>query len=344
MNKSLKDISWNVTEEEYRKDKALSYSTLAKYERGGFKSLESLFDSISTPSLTFGSAVDSIITGGMDEFNSRFIIADFPAISDTIINLVSGIFKECNGSYKSMDDIPDKILSQHIILNNYQPNWKPETRIKVLKEKGSEYYSLLHLCEDGNKTIINTETYNDVTNTVNVLKSSVTTSFWFKNIDEDYEERCYQLKFKATFKDVDYRCMADLIYVNHDEKYIIPIDLKTSSKPEYDFYKSFVDWNYAIQARLYWRIIRDNLNKDPYFKDFELLPYRFIVVNKNTLNPLIWEFEDTTSEGDIQYKDVIFRDPFVIGDELNRYLLLKPEMPFGMQKLGSNSLKNWLNK
>ena len=42
--KSLKDISWQVTEEEYRQDKALSYSTLAKYERGGFKSLKSLFD------------------------------------------------------------------------------------------------------------------------------------------------------------------------------------------------------------------------------------------------------------------------------------------------------------
>ena len=30
--KSLKDISWQVSEEEYRQDPALSYSTLAKYE------------------------------------------------------------------------------------------------------------------------------------------------------------------------------------------------------------------------------------------------------------------------------------------------------------------------
>lgn len=32
--KSLKDISWNVTEEEYRADPALSYSTLSKFNRG----------------------------------------------------------------------------------------------------------------------------------------------------------------------------------------------------------------------------------------------------------------------------------------------------------------------
>lgn len=35
-----------------------------------------------------------------------------------------------------------------------------------------------------------------------------------------------------------------LIIVDHDNKVIIPIDLKTSGKPEWDFYKSFVDWRY----------------------------------------------------------------------------------------------------
>ena len=65
--KELKDISWNVTEEEYRADPALSYSTLAKYERGGFNSIPTLFDKVESPSLTLGSAVDSLITGGEEE-------------------------------------------------------------------------------------------------------------------------------------------------------------------------------------------------------------------------------------------------------------------------------------
>ena len=73
MRKSLKDISWDVTEEVYREDPALSYSTLARYEREGFNNLSKLFNRIETPSLTFGSAVDSIITGGQEEFDdSRF--------------------------------------------------------------------------------------------------------------------------------------------------------------------------------------------------------------------------------------------------------------------------------
>ena len=67
--KDLKRISWVCSEEEYRADPAYSYSTLAKYNREGFNKLDSLFDKVESPSLTFGSAVDSIITGGEEEFN-----------------------------------------------------------------------------------------------------------------------------------------------------------------------------------------------------------------------------------------------------------------------------------
>ena len=42
MNQKLSDISWQVPESEYRRDKALSYSTLAKFDREGFNKLDSL--------------------------------------------------------------------------------------------------------------------------------------------------------------------------------------------------------------------------------------------------------------------------------------------------------------
>ena len=40
--KSLKSISWDVPEEIYRIDPALSYSILAKYEREGFNKINYL--------------------------------------------------------------------------------------------------------------------------------------------------------------------------------------------------------------------------------------------------------------------------------------------------------------
>ena len=86
--KSLYDISWQVSEEEYRADPALSYSTLARYEREGFNNLDKLFDKIETPSLTFGSAVDALITGGQEEFDSKFAVFDIPSIPDSIVKIV----------------------------------------------------------------------------------------------------------------------------------------------------------------------------------------------------------------------------------------------------------------
>ena len=102
--KKLSDISWNVTEKEYREDKALSYSTLARFEREGFNKLDKLFDKIETPSLTFGSAVDSIITGGQEEFDDRFIVAEFPTISDNLASITKTLFSRYNELYTNLTD------------------------------------------------------------------------------------------------------------------------------------------------------------------------------------------------------------------------------------------------
>ena len=192
---------------------------------------------------------------------------------------------------------------------------------------------------------MNSYTYQDVLNTVDKLKSADATRFYFEanNAFDNSIERLYQLKFKATFNNVDYRCMADELIIFHDKKLVVPVDLKTSYKPEWDFYKSFLEWRYDIQGRLYWRIIRDNMDRDPYFKDFKLADYRFIVANKKTLTPLVWLFEGTQQVGDIITKDnTVLRDPFTIGKELNGYLINNPTVPNGIDMVKPNKLEDWI--
>lgn len=344
--KSLYDISWQVDEPTYRADPALSYSTLAKYEREGFNNLDKLFDRIDTPSLTFGSAVDSIITGSQEEFDERFIVADFPSTPDTIIKIVNDVFREFCDTHRSLDSIPDVEIIHRASSFNYQPNWKPETRAKVIKEKGSDYYNLLFIA-DG-KTVLNTQTYQDVCNAVRALKESTATKFYFapNNPFEPNIERFYQLKFKGEFEGVKYRNMADLVIVNYKEKWVKPVDLKTSSHTEWDFYKSFVDWRYDIQARLYWAIIRQNMNKDEYFRSFKLLDYEFIVVNRKTLTPLVWECPFTQSTGTLTFgknRQIEMRSPFEIGRELTYYLSSRPRVPINIEEYNPNNLRTWLN-
>lgn len=344
--KSLRSISWDVSEETYRADPALSYSTLARYEREGFNNLDKLFDRLETPSLTFGSAVDSLITGGQEEFNERFMVAEFPSTPDSITKMVKSLFSQYGDSYRSLIIIPDDAIIKETEYQSYQMNWKPETRAKVIKEKGADYYNLLFIA--GSKTILDTQTYQDVYSAVRALKESKSTQFYFAE-DNPFEpdiERFYQLKFKGEFNGAKYRNMADLIIVNHKEKWVKPVDLKTSSHTEWDFYKSFVDWRYDIQARLYWAIIRQNMDKDEYFKDFKLLDYDFIVVNRRILVPLVWTCPFTQEVGTLKFgknDQIEMRSPFVIGEELSSYLTSRPRVPVGINETGPNDLREWLN-
>lgn len=347
MRKSISELSLNITEEEYRADPALSYSTLAKFERGGFNELEHLFDKVESPSLTFGSAVDSLLTGGEKEFNDRFIVAEFPAIADSIVNIIKALHRIYSANYRSLTLIPDSVMLTIIDEHKYQPNWKPETRCKVIKEKGEEYYTLLTLAED--KTILDTQTYQDVLNAVDALKTSESTKNYFfdNNPFNPDVEGFYQLKFKATLNGIDYRCMFDRINVYHNLKVIQPIDLKTSYKKEWDFYKSFIEWNYQIQNRLYYRILKEVLSKDPYYKDFKILPYKDIVVNRYSLTPLVWDCDFTFAVGTLRFGEnnqIIMRDPEEIGRELSQYLSTPHRVPVGINYVGGNDLRTWINK
>lgn len=343
--KSLKDISWLVSEDTYRQDSALSYSTLAKYERGGFNSLSTLFDKVESPSLLFGSLVDTLITGTPEEFDSRFFVCDFPDIPDSIITIVKALYGAYSNKFNDLNNIAVSDIIAMADYYKYQSNWKPETRAKVIKEKGEEYYNLLFLA--GDKTIVSTNDYNDAVDAYHALKDSEATKFYFMS-DNPFDgiERLYQLKFKATLNNVDYRCMFDLLLVNYNNKTIQPIDLKTSFKKEYDFYKSFIEWSYNIQCRLYVRILEEVIKKDEYFKDFKILPYKDIVVCRTSLTPLVWDFEDTFVKGELVYgknKQIVLRDPQTIGEELKYYLDSGVTMPVGINKDTSNSLNKWIN-
>lgn len=342
--KSLRDISWQVTEPEYRADPALSYSTLSRFEREGFNNLDKLFERVESPSLVFGSAVDTLITGSEEEFNQQFMVAQLEnPPSDTLVTITKKLFDTWKDGYTDIRDIPDNVIISTIQDIPWNNHWLPKTRAKKIKEDCAAYYKLLYLSEG--KTILNTYVYQDVLNTVDKLRSANSTRFYFEkdNAFDDNIERLYQLKFKATFNGVNYRCMSDLLVAIHDKKLVVPVDLKTSYKPEWDFYKSFIEWRYDIQGRLYWRIIRHNMDQNPYFKDFKLADYRFIVTNKKTLTPLVWLFGNTQKIGEITTKDnVILRDPFTIGEELYGYLKNKPVVPNGIELIKPNKLEDWM--
>ena len=343
MKKSFADISWQVSEPEYRQDPALSYSTLAKYEREGFEHLDTLFDRVESPSLTFGSCVDTIITDGEDVFLNNFYVSDIPTMKPSVEPIVKKVYSLFHDSYTSISDIPDNSLMPVISEFKYQPNWKPETRCKVIRQEGQLYYQTMFMAKD--KTIVSQDVYSKVFACVRALKDSPQTHKYFcEDNPFDDIERYYQLKFKGSLEEVCYRCMADLIVVDHKNKIVLPCDLKTSSHREYSFPESFLQWRYDIQSRLYWRLIRMAMDADDYFKNFKLLDYRFIVVNNiDNPVPLVWEFGKTQAVGEITIGGKTLRDPQVIGEELSYYLDNKPLVPRNISLEKPNSIDKWFS-
>lgn len=338
ITKELKDISWQVTEDAYRKDSALSYSTLAKFEREGFDRLDHLFDKVSSQSLLEGSMVDCLITGSKDEFDNLYYVADFPSIGDKEQQIVLYLYNKYHSSCEQFSYIPKEAVLLAVNEAEWQKNWRDDTRVRVLSERVAMYYNLK--IQAGSKTVVDRKTYDRVIAMVRALKTSPATQGYFADNDSlSPVRRYYQLKFRAKFEGVSYRCMMDLAVVDYEEKKIIPIDLKTSGHKEWDFQDSFCQWCYMIQSRLYWRVLKANLMHDPYFRNFTLENYRFIVVNKESLTPLVWEFPLTKIKGTLVDKEgKEYRDPFEIGKELQGYLNFKPRVPNGIDIDGINTI------
>lgn len=317
--KSIKEIAWNVSEDEYRADPALSYSTIARFEREGWRNTEHLFDKIETPSLTFGSMVDTMLTEGMEEFHNKFLVCEFPSISDTLITITKYLHDSTNKI--KLSDIDDNTINDAALINNYYSNDKYKNyRIKTIKEQCGEYYSLLSLSKG--KKVVSTAEYNTAVSCVNELRENTATKKYFiANPFETNIEKVFQLKFKSEYKAIPVRCMFDLLVVFHDKKVIIPVDLKTSSHYEEDFEESFLTWKYYIQAQLYSYILRDCISKDDYFKDFTIKSYKFIVINKKTQAPIVWDFPHNFCEtAMLDSKGNTYRNWREIVPELNYYL------------------------
>lgn len=341
ITKELKDISLPISEPEYRQMPELSYSTLSTFESVGYNGLEHLFDKKESASLSFGSCCDAILTGGEDEFNRLFFVANID-LTDSGYTIVQQL-AEMNLPYESFDEIPPQTVSEVAKSVGFwkDDKWDKRRYDEVLKTGTvAEYYYALRSCPD--KTVISNETYLSVLDCVRTLRESPATCGYFADNDEMSPiKRYYQLKFRADLDGVGYRCMSDLLVCNYEKKKVYPIDLKTSlSCTEWDFEQNFKKWHYYIQARLYWRIIRANMDKDPYFKDFSLEDYRFIIINPKTLTPLVWEFPLTKEMGTLlDDYDHEIRDPFEIGKELRGYLDCKPPVPNGINQNGVNVIK-----
>lgn len=338
MMKNFATLSWQVDENTYREDSALSYSTISKFSKEGFSGIPHLYDKVESPSLLFGSMVDTLLTKGIREFEDTYIACDFPEISDTLTNIAKSLYELYKDTYNKFEDIPDELLASTGLAHNYYVS-SEKTRVSNIKKSCGVYYNTLIEC--GDKIIVNQQDYYDAIACRDTLKVNNATAQYFADNDPfDVEtDIFYQLKFKGEYEGIPIKCMLDVVKVDHVAKVIIPCDLKTTSSPEYEFHKSFLKWNYYIQAQMYWYILNEAIKKDEFYKDYEVLPFRFIVINRKNLNPLVWNYNFSTAP--LEKNMHVPHDWTKLVKELYYYLNNDVKVPIGITHF--NSLDEWLN-
>lgn len=287
----FKDLFLNISEEEYRNLPAYSYSLLSKFARTGFYQLDKLREKESSPSLSFGTALDSLMFGGEEEFNTKVVVKDITLPSDNIKNIIDRLnkdFPECGTLY---DINPEDIQNCAKSFDYYKDSKFDNLRLKNIYEKGYSYFESLK----ENRCIISSKDYEDVLNCRKRLLESDNTAFLFnKNPFDDENEIYYQLKGNTEMsiglegnKTISIKGMFDIVKVNHKYKTVSIYDLKTTSKPIDMFVESYLKYRYYIQAEMYKTIMEDVLFLNNQYHDYKFDNFHFIVINR-TQNPVIF--------------------------------------------------------
>lgn len=268
--------------EQYRDYEAISQSQLKLLLAGvdAFNNVEAEEKYYSEKEhFIIGSAVDCIITQGEEIYNKSYYVSDLenkPTAS--IMSVIKEAYDLHIENLVLTHDIESEEIKQLIMeaANNqaYQVKWKDETRLNKLIELGKDYWYDLIKCE--NRQILSLEQHEHIQLIANNILNHPYTEKYFqdnKNIDIYYQKALF-----FNFDSIDCKALLDMVIIDHFNKTIQGIDIKTMGDYINNFPISFARRRYDFQAAFYTEALSRN-NK----WNYDILPFKFIV--ESTINP-----------------------------------------------------------
>jgi hypothetical protein len=272
----------------YREMRGLNQSSLKKIlvsPQEYLKAVNKQEEEATPEHFLFGTVVDIMLTGTKDEFDEKFVkIPDETKCSEAVKTIVDDVANFAQ--VEVLTDAREEIL---IICNNnnYQSNWKDDTRIDKIIKEGSEYFGLLKSI--AGKTPITESEYAKAVNAVMALKGDKYTQMYTKK-QKDVE---YLDKFIVCFgyEGEEIKGELDRVVINHKTKTITPIDFKTTGKSILGFNYDFWQFRYDFQAAVYtYGLQRHSDVINLLGQGYTLNNFLYIVVEKSLIhNPMIFE-------------------------------------------------------
>jgi hypothetical protein len=216
-----------------------------------------------------GRAVDDWITQGDEYFITHYHLGATSKPSDVIMSIIQQTF-----ATRTVDDWFEQNLLPAIEAHNYQPNWKPDTKIAKVSTEGERYWKEL-LYSQG-KTVLSVEQYTKVQNIVSELFNNRFTESYFRSSAQKHIY--YQLPIYFELNNVQCKALLDMVIVDHVEKEITLIDIKTIGDYTKNFDYQCLRRRYDIQIAWYMKAIL-HWAKINHFGDYNLNFPKFIVAS-----------------------------------------------------------------
>ena len=238
------------------------------------------------PEMEFGSLFDSFITKGKQTLND-YAVADFsvPSAEKGVLDYLA-----TTSTISHFDEVEIQDVLNAAETVGYQSKWKPQTRYEKISNY-SDYYDTLK----SGKKLVSKADWDDAMEMYKVFREDPYLKELFGTKNTDEIEYIYQAQFKTTFNTgfeaIDVKIMPDLMVVNHKEKTIRLVDLKTSSMPAYDFPEHFVKMRYDIQGELYTDVMKRIIADDEDYCSYTILPYLFVDISRADMVPVTYEID-----------------------------------------------------
>ena len=316
--KSLKEYSLNLTEDQYHAHPAWSQSLISRYAREGFRAMANIHDPITpTPSMEFGSLFDSIITRGKETLN-HYVVFDMsvPPAEKGVLDVLAS-----NCTCPQFGDISISEVISFADQVGYQTRWGKDARYNHISAF-EQYYNIIK----SGKKMVSKEDWNDAMDMFQAFRNSPYLRELFGTKSTKDIEYIYQPQFLVDMplpsgKVVKVKVMVDLIVVNHKEKTIQLVDLKTSAMPAYDFAENFVKYRYDIEAAVYTDVVEIVKSMDRDYDDYKILPFLFTDISRVDKVPVTYEYDphgDSQIEG-FTFKDYHYKPYYQLLDEMVAY-------------------------
>jgi len=233
-----------------------------------------------------------------DEFDGRFFMSSANAApTGLMLDFIEALYKLTKEATDEKGNVTrdfEDISREAYGIARYKLTYEAVIKTFVSPNKSGDipqhYYEEIRKVRTQNLTVITPQEVSIAERIVENLKNNFVTKNIINMVDSSRYEILNQFQIEGyEIEDLKLKSMLDKVIVDHDEKKIMPYDLKCTWTVE-NFYDEYYLYRRAyIQAGLYWKAMSSLTEKGCKYEGYTVENLRFIVCDStNYMNPLIY--------------------------------------------------------